>query len=189
MSYYEVMRKLFPNALTLIVAAICLSFAAGMGSNAWAADVSASHKAKAKTEVEKFRIEAAQALAEAQKAMIKADEMMRIAQQQKEESRAKEKDAFQKMLAAGYYPSEITLTTPTGKVRAVFSHKKHLLREQLKCTECHPKVFSMSKKDGKRGFTMKSMKTGHYCGNCHDGKKAFSVEALDKCKRCHVKQL
>jgi len=182
------MRKLIPKTLIMLIIVMGFYIPGGMLQTVLAAD---SHHKLAKSEAENIRNKAAKALAEAQQAMVKADEMMRMAQKQKEASMAKEKDAFQKMVSAGYYPSDITLTAPNGKVHAVFSHRKHLLREHLKCTECHPRIFVMnaSKEEKQTGFNMASMKSGHYCGSCHNGKKAFSVADLASCKRCHPRQL
>ncbi len=144
------------------------------------------------TSAEKARMEAAKALAEAQKAMAEADDAIRKAKTKRQEAQKIQNDAFHKMVSDGYYPSDITLTTSDGKINAVFSHKKHLLREHLKCTQCHPKYFTMKVGDNvvKRStFTMENMRKGRYCGGCHNGKKAFSVADLKSCKRCHPQQL
>ena len=76
-----------------------------------------------------------------------------------------------------------------GKV--TFSHEKHM-KEGLKCTSCHVKVFKMKK--GTSGpLTMDKMKAGEQCGACHDGKTvvegktAFSVADTGKCEKCHKK--
>jgi len=76
-----------------------------------------------------------------------------------------------------------------GKV--TFSHEKHV-KEGLKCTSCHVKVFKMKK--GQTGpMTMEKMKAGQQCGACHDGKTVvegktpFSVADQGKCEKCHKK--
>jgi c(7)-type cytochrome triheme protein len=71
-------------------------------------------------------------------------------------------------------------------VRAViFEHKFHLGKE-LNCQSCHPDLFA--KKAGeveeKADFTMESFNQGKYCGKCHDGTIAFSVNT--KCNWCHI---
>ena len=71
-------------------------------------------------------------------------------------------------------------------VRAViFEHKFHL-GKKLNCQSCHPDLFA--KKAGeveeKEDFTMASFNQGKYCGNCHDGTTAFSVNT--KCIWCHI---
>ncbi len=177
-------------SIVVFVAAFALVVAPA--SVAWTADSAASHSSNAEAAVKKARAEAAKALAEAQRAMAEVDAVIRKAESKRKQAQKIEKDAFQKMVTAGYYPTDITLTTPNGRIHAVFSHKKHLLREHLKCTQCHPKIFAM-KVGGdvvKKGvFTMESMKEGRYCGTCHNGKKAFSVAELASCKHCHPKQL
>ena len=75
-----------------------------------------------------------------------------------------------------------------GKV--TFSHEKHV-KEGLKCTSCHVKVFKMKK--GTSGpLTMDKMKAGEQCGACHtgkpmDGKTAFAVADTANCDKCHKK--
>ncbi len=183
-------KKIAQTAVMVFVVVLALCLPGGNGMTAQAAS-GAKHVVNSESAAARVRAEAAKALLEAQNAMDKADEMMRMAQKQKERSMSKEKDAFQKMVAAGYYPSDITLTAQNGRVHAVFSHRKHLLREHLKCTECHPKIFIMntSREKKKKGFTMANMRKGLYCGYCHNGKRAFSVADLAMCKRCHPKQL
>ncbi len=71
-------------------------------------------------------------------------------------------------------------------VRAViFEHKFHL-GKQFDCQSCHPDLFA--KKAGeveeKGDFTMESFRQGKYCGKCHDGTNAFSVNT--KCNWCHI---
>ncbi|VAW33196.1 hypothetical protein MNBD_DELTA03-609 [hydrothermal vent metagenome] len=182
-------KKIAQTAVMVFVVALALCLPGGNGTVAQAA--SGAKHATNEAAAAKVRAEAAKALLEAQNAMDKADEMMRMAQKQRQKSMSKEKDAFQKMVAAGYYPSDITLTAQNGQVHAVFSHRKHLLREHLKCTECHPRIFIMNaaREKKKKGFTMANMRKGLYCGHCHNGKRAFSVADLAMCKRCHPKQL
>jgi len=183
--------RIIRTSIVVFVVVFALVFAPA--GKAWSANAADNHPSKAEVAAKKARTEAAKALAEAQKAMAEADETIRQAQMKREHARKIEKDAFQKMVSAGYYPSDITLTAQNGRVRAVFSHKKHLLRENLKCTACHPKIFIMKvdNNDVKHpgAFTMVSMKKGKYCGYCHNGDRAFSVEDLASCKLCHPKQL
>ena len=70
-----------------------------------------------------------------------------------------------------------------GKV--VFSHEKHLAKNP-KCTDCHVKIFKMTK--GPRSTPkMADMNNGQACGTCHDGKAAFSVKEQADCAKCHKK--
>lgn len=71
-------------------------------------------------------------------------------------------------------------------VRAViFEHKFHL-GQKFDCQSCHPGLFP--KKTGvieeKDDFTMASFNQGKYCGKCHDGVAAFSVNT--NCNWCHI---
>ena len=73
-----------------------------------------------------------------------------------------------------------------GAGKVVFSHEAHSEKTGLKCNDCHTKLFPM-KKAPAGTYTMADMKAGKNCGACHDGKKAFSVTAEDKCGSCHKK--
>jgi len=59
-----------------------------------------------------------------------------------------------------------------------FSHESHTA--SFSCDSCHPKVFTMKKTAGK--MTMDAMYEGKFCGSCHNGKSASSVE---DCEMCH----
>jgi len=76
-----------------------------------------------------------------------------------------------------------------GKV--TFSHEKHV-KEGLKCTSCHVKIFKMKK--GQTGpLTMEKMKAGEQCGACHtgkamaEGKTPFALADTANCGKCHKK--
>lgn len=70
-----------------------------------------------------------------------------------------------------------------GKV--VFSHEKHAGKNP-KCTDCHVKIFKMTK--GQRSTPkMADMEKGQSCGTCHDGKTAFGVKDQATCSKCHKK--
>ena len=88
-------------------------------------------------------------------------------------------------------PADMTLEgakDSPGKV--TFSHEKHM-KEGLKCTSCHVKVFKMKK--GQTGpLTMDKMKAGEQCGACHtgkpmEGKTPFAVADTANCEKCHKK--
>ncbi len=73
----------------------------------------------------------------------------------------------------------------TKKLRHVlFSHQKHKKAEN-KCEDCHPKIFKKERGSSDKGnaITMKVLRKGQFCGQCHNGKKAFKV--MSKCKKCH----
>ena len=90
----------------------------------------------------------------------------------------------QKSWAAMKGPEDFTFDDGAqGKV--VFSHEKHLAKIE-KCTECHTKLFKMTK--GQRSsFKMADLNAGKACGACHDGKKAFGVKEAADCQKCHHK--
>lgn len=97
-------------------------------------------------------------------------------------------EALENVVNAEYFPEEITMENTREKSSAVFSHNKHLGRESMKCTECHPHVFNMKvdNKLVKQGhLTMEQMEKGKYCGVCHDNTKAFGVSDKNSCRRCH----
>src|SRR4030042_6912852 len=54
-----------------------------------------------------------------------------------------------------------------GKV--IFDGKSHA-EKNLKCSECHPKIFPMKKGET---ITMAEMNAGKNCGGCHNGEKGF----------------
>ena len=70
----------------------------------------------------------------------------------------------------------------TGQV--VFSHQKHV-DKNMKCTDCHTKIFKMAKPTGP--LKMADMNAGKECGTCHDGKKAFATNSQADCAKCHKK--
>lgn len=87
-------------------------------------------------------------------------------------------------LEAGGPPDEITFTDTKLFPPVVFPHKGHL-KFDLKCGSCHPKLFQMKTGSANEGnaLTMKAMKAGQFCGSCHNGNQAFSVNG--DCKKCH----
>ena len=63
----------------------------------------------------------------------------------------------------------------------VFKHADHINKKAMSknCRACHDTVFDLK---NKKSFSMADMKKGKSCGVCHEGKKAFALEA---CARCH----
>ena len=71
-------------------------------------------------------------------------------------------------------------------VRAViFEHKFHL-GKNFTCKSCHPELFTKNtlEVEKREDFTMASFNDGKYCGKCHDGETAFSVNT--NCIWCHI---
>ena len=87
-------------------------------------------------------------------------------------------------LEAGGPPQDVTFTDTKLFPPVVFSHKGHL-DLGLKCGNCHSDIFKMKEGAANEGnaLTMKAMKGGQFCGACHNGDKAFSVNG--NCKKCH----
>lgn len=63
---------------------------------------------------------------------------------------------------------------------SIFPHWVHRIR--YRCYVCHPAPFAMEL--GANEVTMDAIKKGEYCGTCHNGRIAFSVE-FQNCNRCH----
>jgi c(7)-type cytochrome triheme protein len=68
-----------------------------------------------------------------------------------------------------------------GKV--VFDGKSHM-EKGLKCNDCHTKIFPMKKG---ATITMADMNAGKFCGECHNGTKAFASKDPASCATCHKK--
>jgi c(7)-type cytochrome triheme protein len=73
-------------------------------------------------------------------------------------------------------------STPSGKV--IFDGKVHA-DKGLKCGDCHTKIFKMKK--GADEMTMAEINSGKFCGECHNGEKAFKTSDPANCARCHKK--
>lgn len=66
-----------------------------------------------------------------------------------------------------------------GVGNVTYSHKFHTAL--FSCDECHPKLFSMKKTQGK--MKMDPMYAGKLCGTCHNGSTAFPVTDCEKCHK------
>ena len=55
----------------------------------------------------------------------------------------------------------------------------------LKCNDCHTKIFKMKK--GATEMKMADLNTGKFCGECHNGTRAFKTDDQTNCVRCHKK--
>ncbi len=72
--------------------------------------------------------------------------------------------------------------TTEGKV--VFDGKIHA-DHGLKCNDCHTKIFKMKK--GSASMKMADLNAGKFCGECHNGTKAFKTSDAANCAKCHKK--
>jgi c(7)-type cytochrome triheme protein len=73
-----------------------------------------------------------------------------------------------------------------GMAAVVFSHWSH--RAQYTCRVCHQELgFSM--RSGDSGITRAQYVAGKYCGACHNGVTAFTVQDGPgrQCDKCHMK--
>ncbi len=71
---------------------------------------------------------------------------------------------------------------PMGKV--TFDGKVHA-DKGLKCLDCHSKIFKMKK--GSTEMKMADIHAGKFCGECHNGTRAFETNNPANCVRCHKK--
>jgi c(7)-type cytochrome triheme protein len=69
-----------------------------------------------------------------------------------------------------------------GKV--TFDGKVHA-DKGLKCLDCHSKIFKMKK--GSTEMKMADIHAGKFCGECHNGTKAFETNKPENCVKCHKK--
>jgi c(7)-type cytochrome triheme protein len=67
-----------------------------------------------------------------------------------------------------------------GMPPVVFPHWAH--RQEFRCYACHPKPFEMRR--GANAITMAGLRSGEFCGACHDGETAFEV-GFNTCRTCH----
>jgi c(7)-type cytochrome triheme protein len=81
-------------------------------------------------------------------------------------------------------PSGKTLEWPTTAGKVIFDGKVHA-EKGLKCSDCHTKIFKMKK--GADEMTMAEINKGKFCGECHNGEKAFKTDDASNCSRCHKK--
>lgn len=71
-------------------------------------------------------------------------------------------------------------SSANGLPPVVFPHWKH--RVHFRCYACHPQPFEM--REGANQFALEDIRSGRFCGACHDGQTAFAV-SFDTCRTCH----
>ena len=71
-----------------------------------------------------------------------------------------------------------------GAGKVVFDGKVHA-DKGAKCNDCHTKIFQMKK--GSAKITMAQMNASKFCGECHNGTKAFKSSDAANCAKCHKK--
>ncbi|MCL4536859.1 MAG: cytochrome C [Nitrospirae bacterium] len=72
----------------------------------------------------------------------------------------------------------------TGISTVVFDGGVHA-EKGFKCSDCHPKPFMMKKDYA--NMKMVEIIAGKYCGECHNGTRAFATNKPEACARCHKK--
>jgi len=71
-----------------------------------------------------------------------------------------------------------------GPGKVIFDGKIHA-DKGLKCNDCHTKIFQMKK--GTAKMKMADINAGKFCGECHNGTKAFKASDPANCAKCHKK--
>lgn len=77
---------------------------------------------------------------------------------------------------------DLTFTLPNA-LPVIFSHKKHVKGQELKCSGCHYQLFQMAQ--GSYKMEMGKITKGEFCGRCHNGRVSFDVQDPQNCSRCH----
>lgn len=75
---------------------------------------------------------------------------------------------------------------PPNSDPVYFSHEYHLKSRGIKCTACHSMAFARS--PGEFKIQREKLTKRGFCGHCHDGLKAFDLEQVRNCARCHAKR-
>lgn len=81
-------------------------------------------------------------------------------------------------------PAGKTLEWNSSAGKVVFDGKAHA-DKGLKCNDCHTRIFKMKKSSGE--MNMKDINAGKFCGDCHNGTKAFKASEPGNCAKCHKK--
>lgn len=81
-------------------------------------------------------------------------------------------------------PAGKTLEWESSAGKVVFDGKSHA-DKGLKCNDCHTKIFKMKK--GSTELKMADLNAGKFCGECHNGSKAFKTDDPANCAKCHKK--
>lgn len=91
------------------------------------------------------------------------------------------------------FASMKTLTFPGGESgKVTFDGKAHNTKlGPGKCMTCHkdgnPFPMKAPGAEGSAKITMADINAGKFCGNCHNGTKAFKASDPANCGKCHKK--
>jgi c(7)-type cytochrome triheme protein len=81
-------------------------------------------------------------------------------------------------------PAGKTVDWDTTNGKVTFDGKIHA-DKGVKCTDCHVKIFKMKK--GSTEMKMADINSGKFCGECHNGTRAFAAKEQANCGKCHKK--
>ena len=81
-------------------------------------------------------------------------------------------------------PAGKTLNWDSSQGKVTFDGKIHV-DKGLKCKDCHANIFKMKK--GTAVMKMADINAGKFCGECHNGTKAFKAQDNANCTKCHKK--
>lgn len=90
--------------------------------------------------------------------------------------------------ASAQVPPDFSFEDTKPMPPVTFSHKFHVTEKKVQCTECHTKIFQMKKGAASKDMNMAKLNEGKFCGNCHNGTRAFSTKDAKSCNRCHAKK-
>jgi c(7)-type cytochrome triheme protein len=71
-----------------------------------------------------------------------------------------------------------------------FSHSLHVDEQEPDCAVCHRDAFPLVRRAGggapRMSWSAGQLHEESWCGKCHDGDEAFSVDDAESCESCHV---
>jgi c(7)-type cytochrome triheme protein len=80
--------------------------------------------------------------------------------------------------------SGVTIDWDSTQGKVTFDGKVHADKGS-KCSDCHTKIFKMKKNSAT--MKMADLNAGKFCGECHNGTKAFKTNDDANCAKCHKK--
>jgi c(7)-type cytochrome triheme protein len=73
-----------------------------------------------------------------------------------------------------------------------FSHTAHIDEEEPDCAVCHREAFPLVRRAGRAAPRLRlvgeELHETAWCGMCHDGDEAFSVDDDEECESCHFEE-
>ena len=76
-------------------------------------------------------------------------------------------------------------TSPDSPGPVVFDHEMHAMAAENQCKTCHASLFRLTEpgRPVSGGMTYRAVHEGALCASCHNGEKAFAIDA--DCANCH----